>query len=151
VEELPLADETFDVVLAESVTIFTDAPKSLAEYARVMRPGGTLYDREIVALQPLSAQVAGAIRDFYRVGKLYEAAEWRELLRAAGFAETKVQPPSAFPMSAWDDLLHYPDLQQEIDPDAYENEAVWETVKKYDELMLAYHEWFGFGLMIGRK
>jgi SAM-dependent methyltransferase len=151
VEALPFANDTFDAVLAESVTIFTDAPKSLAEYARVLRPGGKLYDREIVALQPLSAEVATAIRDFYRVGKLYEAPEWRELLLAAGFAETDVQPPAAFPMSAWDDLLHYPDLQQEIDPDAYANKAVWETVRAYDELMLAYHEWFGFGLMIGYK
>ncbi|KIL41083.1 methyltransferase type 11 [Gordoniibacillus kamchatkensis] len=151
VEELPLPDEQYDVVMAESVTIFADVSKALREYARVLRPGGKLYDREILAARKLTSTAAQAICDFYGVKRMYAEKEWLELLGAAGFSEAKVWQPSKFPESAWEDIVHYPDLFQETDADAYENEAVWETAKKYDELMFAYHEFFGFGLMIGSK
>lgn len=148
---LPFPDNSFDVVLAESVTIFADVPTALREYRRVLRPEGVLYDRELLIVKPLTGDAARAIRDFYGVDRLYSEAEWSELLRQAGFRSQQVVDTATFPLSTWDDIVYYPDLRQEIDPDTYENEAVWETADTYDDIMFAYHEYFGFGLMRGIK
>jgi SAM-dependent methyltransferase len=151
IEELPLPDGRYDVVMAESVTIFADVSAALREYMRVLRPGGKLYDREILTVRKLAGPAAKEVCDFYGVKRLYDEREWLELLGAVGFREASVWQSSKFPTSTWDDIVHYPDLHQEIDADVYDNEAVWETAKRYDELMFAYHEYFGYGLMIGRK
>lgn len=151
IEELPLPDGRFDVVLAESVTIFADAGAALREYARVLQPGGKLYDREIIVVRKLADSAAQAICDFYGVRRMYAEQEWLELLGEAGFSEATVWQQSKLPANTWDDMVYYPDFHQETDADAYENEAVWETARKYDELMFAYYEYFGFGLMIGSK
>jgi diguanylate cyclase (GGDEF)-like protein len=41
-EELPLASHTVDLVLGSTFLHFTDAPRALAEMARILRPGGRL-------------------------------------------------------------------------------------------------------------
>ncbi len=40
IEELPLADTSFDLVVATGVLEYADVPRALAELARVLRPGG---------------------------------------------------------------------------------------------------------------
>ncbi|MFC0212502.1 class I SAM-dependent methyltransferase [Paenibacillus chartarius] len=151
IEALPFVGGSFDAVIAESVTIFADVPLALSEYARVLCSGGTLYDREIIAVRPLPAEGLAAVKDFYRVRRLYNMSEWKELLLGAGFASSSIWRPSEFPVMTVEDSVRYPDLHQELDPDVYENEAVWETAKTYDDIMSAYHASFGFGLLIGRK
>jgi ubiquinone/menaquinone biosynthesis C-methylase UbiE len=151
ITELPFPDDSFDVVLAESVTIFADVPAALREYRRVLRPEGILYDREILTVRQLTEEADKAIRGFYKLDRLYSEAEWIEMLRQAGFRSQQVIGAASFPLSNWNDIVYYPDLQQPVDSDAYENEAVWETAKTYDDLMVAYHENFGFGLMRGVK
>jgi len=42
-EELPYPDDTFDVVFCSGVIFVVDYQKSLAEFLRVLKPGGTLY------------------------------------------------------------------------------------------------------------
>lgn len=151
ITDLPFPDDSFDIVLAESVTIFADIPLALREYRRVLRPEGRLYDREIIAIKKLPAEAKQAIRGFYRVEHLYKEAEWRAMMRQAGFRSQKVIGVASFPISSWDDLVYYPDLQQESDPDAYGNESIWETARTYDSLMAAYSSYLGFGLMQGIK
>lgn len=43
VNEVPFADASFDVVFCYGVLMFADRSKALAEFARVLRPGGRLY------------------------------------------------------------------------------------------------------------
>ena len=43
--KLPCDDATFDVVIAEAVTMFTDRPAAVAELARVTRPAGGFWRR----------------------------------------------------------------------------------------------------------
>ncbi|MGZ4106521.1 MAG: class I SAM-dependent methyltransferase, partial [Tumebacillaceae bacterium] len=85
VHRLPFADGAFDLVLAESVTIFTDLPKSLAEYARVLKKGGVLLDLEMTAERPLSAKELEELGAVYGTRQVPTETEWRGRLNRAGF------------------------------------------------------------------
>lgn len=49
--DLPYADETFDCVLAEAVTMFVDRPRAAGELLRVCRPGGRVLATEFYWLR----------------------------------------------------------------------------------------------------
>jgi ubiquinone/menaquinone biosynthesis C-methylase UbiE len=56
-EDLSFPDNTFDVVISESVTAFTNKNKSLSEYYRVLKKGGHLGLNEITWLQEPSVKM----------------------------------------------------------------------------------------------
>ncbi|MGH3950779.1 MAG: class I SAM-dependent methyltransferase [Pseudonocardiaceae bacterium] len=51
IEDMPFADESFDVALAMGVLEYADAARALREMARVLRPGGLVL---VTMLNPLS-------------------------------------------------------------------------------------------------
>jgi SAM-dependent methyltransferase len=87
IEEIPLADDTIDVVISNCViNLSTDKPAVFAEIHRVLRPGGRLGVTDIVAHDDLTPEqraergswvgcVAGAL----------SYGEYRAQLEAAGF------------------------------------------------------------------
>lgn len=85
-ERLPFGDASFDLVLSESVTIFTDLDKTLREYARVLKPGGVLLDLSMTAERPLSARELAELREVYGTRIVPTEAEWCGRLHKAGFA-----------------------------------------------------------------
>ncbi|MBA2640341.1 MAG: class I SAM-dependent methyltransferase [Nocardioidaceae bacterium] len=46
IRSLPYPDDTFDVVVAEAVTMFVSCRRAAAEFARVTRPGGRVLATE---------------------------------------------------------------------------------------------------------
>lgn len=54
--ELPYADGSFDVVIAEAVTMFVDREKAAGELARVTKPGGRVLATEFFWREPPSAE-----------------------------------------------------------------------------------------------
>lgn len=100
-EDLPFADDTFDLALAQLVLHFvTDAPAAVAEMARVVRPGGTVgacvwdfadgmqllaaYWAAAVELDPTAPDERAAMR-FGRPGEI------AELLTAGGLLDVDDQ------------------------------------------------------------
>lgn len=77
---LPFPPETFDIVSClEALEIMPNMKDPLAEIARVLKPGGVLitsHGRKIWKLR----------------GKLLEAEQFRELLRATGFEQIQLKP-----------------------------------------------------------
>ncbi|WMT40447.1 class I SAM-dependent methyltransferase [Paenibacillus sp. D2_2] len=84
-ESIPFPSNFFDIVFGESVTIFTDAPKTLHEYFRVLKPNGMLIDNEMTATNDLSFEEAGKITDFMNLDRLYKVNDFSILLQKAGF------------------------------------------------------------------
>lgn len=91
-ERLPLDDDSFDLVIERHV-IWTlpDPPRALAEWARVLRPGGQLVLVEGDWRSTGNPDYA-PIRDSLPLYGGRPAGELESLIRANGFARTEVEP-----------------------------------------------------------
>lgn len=150
--EIPFSSHEFDVVLAESVTVFTDHQRSIAEYHRVLRPGGKLYDREMLALKRHPKKVTQAIYKLYGVKKVPTLEEWLASLRNANFQEVGVWKPAAVPKDMtmageW----AYPDSLQLTDFDLYEDPRFRQIMERNIQVMTRYAEYLGYGVFLGTK
>lgn len=105
-ETLPFERGSFDLVVTRySAHHWANVPRALEECARVTAAGGRLIVIDVVApeapLLDTSLQVIEFLRDASHV-RDYRISEWRDMHRAAGFAETSVRSwktPINFP--AW--------------------------------------------------
>jgi SAM-dependent methyltransferase len=130
---LPFPDASFDLLLAESVTIFNPAGAALGEYRRVVVPGGRVADLEMAARPGMPAAAREEFLRFYRAPDLPTAAGWREAYLAAGFAPVKLWGPHAIDLRApRRSADRYPDPRQLEDPGAQDDPRVasvlWENM-----------------------
>ncbi|MGE5583019.1 MAG: class I SAM-dependent methyltransferase [Bacillota bacterium] len=89
--DLPFRKNSFDLVLAESVTVFTNnIRRTLREYYRVLKPGGTLLAIEGTALLPLTAAEEKDLRSMLGIACLPTKDQWRQMLQEAGFRNIQV-------------------------------------------------------------
>jgi SAM-dependent methyltransferase len=130
---LPFPGARFDLVLAESVTIFNPLAEALREYRRVLVPGGRVADLEMAARPGLPAAARDDFLRFYRAPSLPTAAEWREAYQAAGFTQVRLWGPHPIDLRApRRSADHHPDPHQLDDPGAREDprvtEVLWENL-----------------------
>ena len=86
-QDLPFEDETYDTVITESVTAFPpDKQKAVNEYARVVKPGGTVALNESVWIQyPPPEEIAiWASQELGANIAPLTPERWKELLVNAG-------------------------------------------------------------------
>jgi len=96
-QDLPFDDNTFDAVIVESVTVFTqDSQQAVNEYVRVVKPGGYVGMNESTFLQPDPPQ---AVRDWVSQevalgAQVYTAEGWKSFRDTAGLRDVfaKVYP-----------------------------------------------------------
>ncbi|MCD4820093.1 MAG: class I SAM-dependent methyltransferase [Candidatus Cloacimonetes bacterium] len=90
-EKLPFKDNTFDAVITESVTAFTEKSKSIAEYVRVCKKGGYVGLGELTWMN----KTPDDIKDFFHlmaggVRPLYKE-DWTDLVKGAGLTNVIVK------------------------------------------------------------
>ena len=136
VEELPFQVGSFDKVLAESVTVFTDIKKALKEYNRVLKPGGRLIDVEMTSERFLTPIEESEIKKVYGINNVLTASQWEDALRRAGFQYIEVHHGIDF-LQYNTEVSSAPsiDLSQAMDEEAFQ---VWldhiQIMDKYKEL-----------------
>jgi SAM-dependent methyltransferase len=94
IEHLPVADATIDVVMSNCViNLSPEKERVFREAFRVLRPGGRLSISDIVALQPLPAELQKDV-DLYTgcVAGAATVADLQQMLRDAGFADVRIEP-----------------------------------------------------------
>ncbi|WP_373230494.1 class I SAM-dependent methyltransferase [Cohnella sp.] len=138
VNSLPFKDESFDVVFAESVTIFTDIPTSLKEYHRVLKPKGRLLDREMVLFAEMPESIYKEITRYFKVDKILSMDEWLTILRETGF---QCGPPVLDEFWSHEHSTDQKEIQ-ELDVNALMNPEVAQGIMKYAQLMLAQESFF---------
>lgn len=158
-ENLEFHDNTFDVVLSESVTGFTNKTKSISEYYRVLKYGGFLGLNEVTWISNPSHEIEEYCR---RVMGLVAEREdgWLSLLAEAGF---KNMGSSVNVMSWWGQIRADFELQsmdlfriwgrffnlylRETEYRKSVNRLAWEAV----HIPRKFNRYYGYGLYLGRK
>ncbi|PLT31539.1 class I SAM-dependent methyltransferase [Peribacillus deserti] len=88
-ENMPFRSSTFDLVLAESSTAFTNIPRTVSEYYRVLKENGVLITIDMTAEPNLSPDARHKIKQFYGVNAVLTEKEWIHTFKRAGFHTVK--------------------------------------------------------------
>jgi arsenite methyltransferase len=84
-ESLPLADRSVDAVICEcALCTFPNKPRAVAEFARVLRPGGRVGITDVTSTGHLPG-LEGLVAWIACIVDARSVAEYRELLRDAAF------------------------------------------------------------------
>ncbi|MDP4128088.1 MAG: methyltransferase domain-containing protein [Bacillota bacterium] len=155
VHALPFSKNTFDLVIAESITVFLDKAKVYQEIYRVIKPEGRVADLEMALIKELPANLRRQLEDCFGSGTnplLFE--EWREAMTQAGFQDVEIK--NAQPLTnrgniilneLKKDWLLIKDLTEKVS----RQPGLLPRLQKNAAFMKRYQGYFGFGLFCGRK
>lgn len=110
IENLPVADNTVDIIISNCViNLSPDKKRVFQEAFRVLKPGGRLMVSDIVLTKPLPDVIKENIEAY--VGCLSGAEmkdKYLQLIEAAGFDQVKILEEDHFPM---EDMISDPTAQ----------------------------------------
>ncbi|MNH94778.1 Ubiquinone/menaquinone biosynthesis C-methyltransferase UbiE [compost metagenome] len=112
---LPFPDNTFQTVLVESVTNFTQARQSVSEYFRVLKQSGVLYDREMFVRSSAPTECLVDLKSFFLMPSLMKKEEWASLLGDCGFSEIQLLEMNEVKGEKLEQQYEYPDNFQFMD------------------------------------
>lgn len=139
VQELPFPDASFDLVLAESVTVFAPMARTIREYWRVLVPGGRAADLEMAVRPGIPAEARAELLDFYGALDFPTVNGWREAYAAAGFDPVVLWGPQAIDLSlSRENRRRFPDRVDLSDSGAAEDPRV-KAVMGQNALLLLIH------------
>lgn len=149
IEQLPFSDESFDLILAESVIAFTQIEKSLSELKRVLKPKGTLFCNEMTKEDHLKSYEAAEIMDFYDLQQMFTKQDWLHCLDQTGFKNISVLKNN----SLLDELLLHANEETLLDSmeEVGYSEQVEEVLEKQSILLMKYAEKIGHIVVKGTK
>jgi SAM-dependent methyltransferase len=91
IRSLTYPDGSFDVVVAEAVTMFVARRKAAAELVRVARPGGRVLATEFFWREPPTAEAREVFLGQVCPGMRFDSIEeWTDIYGGAGLAEIRV-------------------------------------------------------------
>jgi SAM-dependent methyltransferase len=87
---LPYPNDSFDVVVAEAVTMFVDRSRAASELARVCRPGGRVLATEFFWLRPPTPEAREIFLGQVCPGLRFDSIEeWVEIYGGAGLVDVR--------------------------------------------------------------
>jgi SAM-dependent methyltransferase len=88
-ENLPFPDESFDAVVCEcALSTFSDQPRVLTEFARVLKPGGVIGISDMVVEGDLPDDIAGLLAPWTCLTGARSVVGYQSLFLAAGLRVT---------------------------------------------------------------
>lgn len=89
--DLDFPDDSFDVVIAEAVTMFVDRTRAAGELIRVCRPGGRVLATEFMWRRPPSEQAREAFLGQVCPGLRFDTADdWLRIYSDAGLSNVEI-------------------------------------------------------------
>lgn len=143
IENLPFSDDSFDYIIAESSTAFTDIPKSLAEYFRVLKPDGILLNTDMVAEQTLSSDEKADIINFYGMNQILAEEDWVKAIKMAGFKTVDILKSNSV-LQALEEYIFEEDPPLEQVRPLNANRKIEDVIHTHQKLLLSYGEKLGY-------
>lgn len=114
IEQMPFPDQSFDIIICESVLSFVDKPKAISEIYRILRTGGRFIAIELTVNDLLEPQLEEEIKQFYGFEAFCSKKDWIDLCKQAGFENIRIKKNKS--------IQSAPDFQhsEDISPDLYE-------------------------------
>ena len=155
VYELPFSDNHFDLVIAESITVFLDKEKVYREIYRVLKPEGRVADLEMALLKEMPSNVRRQMEECFGFGtNPLPFEEWHNALAQAGFEDVDIKNPQPLRDNGnvvlnelKRDWLLVKDLMNKIN----RQPRLISRLQKNAAFMKRNRGYFGFGLVYGRK
>jgi SAM-dependent methyltransferase len=156
VNKLPFKDNTFDLVMAESITVFLEKVKVYKEFYRVLKPEGRVADLEMALQVELPSNLRTQLEKCYGSGTnplLLE--EWQNALVHAGFKDVEIKNPQPLRSNNSNILLNelkkdwllIKDLASKVSTQP----GLISRLQQNAGFMKRYQGYFGFALFCGRK
>ncbi|QUW23549.1 methyltransferase domain-containing protein [Sporosarcina sp. Marseille-Q4063] len=134
-QNIKLMDNSFDLIIAESVISFTTISKTLNELSRVLKSGGRLILIEMAAEQSLSEEVRNKVSSLYGIHEILNEHEWKSKLQQAGFTQIEIiETPSGLIQTD----IHDSNQSENINADLYD---LWD---EHDRFITQNHDVIGF-------
>ena len=155
VYNLPFADNHFDFVMAESITVFLDKVKVYQEFYRVLKAEGRVADLEMVVLAELPANIRLEMEACFGAGTdplPYE--EYLEALTQVGFQDVVLKNPQRMKSNGnviLNELKKDWVLVKGLAEKAAHLPSLFTRLQKNSGFMKRNRGYFGFGLICGRK
>lgn len=155
VYNLPFGNDSFDLIIAESITVFLDKVKVYREFYRVLKPEGRVADLEMALLHELPSNLRIQMKDCFGPGTdPLSFEEWLNALKEAGFQDAEIKNPQALTNKAniimnelKNDWLLIKDLANKVTG----TPGLLNRLQKNAGFMKKNLGYFGFGLVCGRK
>lgn len=152
---LPFADNHFDLVIAESITVFLDKVKVYQEFYRVLKPEGRVADLEMALLAELPTNLRVQMEACFGSGtNPLSPEEWLEALTQAGFQDVVIKNPQRMKNNGnviMNELKKDWVLVKGLTEKAAYLPGLITRLQKNAGFMKKNRGYFGFGLMCGRK
>jgi len=155
VYNLPFANNCFDLVIAESITVFLDKVKVYREFYRVLKPEGRVADLEMVLLAELPANLRRQMEVCFGSGtNPLPFEEWLNALTQAGFQDEIIKNPQRMKKNGrliLNELKKDWVLVKGLSEKAASLPGLIIRLQKNANFMKMNRGYFGFGLVCGRK
>jgi arsenite methyltransferase len=105
IEEIPLPDNSVDVVISNCViNLSTDKSRVLREAFRVLKPGGRLAVSDVVVDGPVPPELRRQVELWVGcIAGALDRQDYVDRLRAAGFADVQIEPTRYYAADQLDD------------------------------------------------
>jgi ubiquinone/menaquinone biosynthesis C-methylase UbiE len=133
IEYFPVKDETFDIIISESVLSFVNKPRSLTEIFRLLKGGGRFIANELTINHPMDPSNKKEITQFYGLDSLLMERDWMTLLQRTGFKEINIHKQEPITQQNLTPEFYYSDY---IEPELYPimNQHIY-IMAKYQGIM----------------
>lgn len=150
---LPFKSDNFDLVFTESVNVFVaDIAGALAEYLRVLRPGGRYLDVEMALMSPVDKQWKEEVNRVYGARTVPDIRGWKKHLTAAGLVDVRVvQSKPVDPMDMVKADSAHPETVDLSSPGVYNNPEVMKILSENSNWLEHNHRHMGFVVLEGKK
>jgi len=139
VESVPFDDNTFDLILSESVLAFVNKPAALKEFYRVLKKGGRLIANEMTINRVLNQNEVQEIKNFYALDSLLLEDDWIKLLENTGFQDISISTQQP-------DLLTGSPVQEFNFSQSFEPE-LFGILNTHGNMLVKYHDTLSYRII----